>query len=120
MVHLRMKLHCPHAALGIFHSGQSAWRSRNGAKSCRQLDCLISMRHPNAYRRGHVFEKLRAFEYLNRSMSVLVFWPRLHFPAKLLRHELKSVADAQDWVAEREYARVSRRRIGVIDRAGAS
>ena len=40
--------------------------------------------------------------------------------AEMVDDELQSVADAEDWEAEREDCGVGGRRVGVVDRAGAA
>src|SRR5215472_15853897 len=50
-------------------------------------------------------------------MPILAFWSGPHLSAQLVRHEVKSVTDAQDWVPERKHSLIGRWRIGVIHRA---
>src|SRR6266404_1450051 len=112
--HLGMKLHGVKFPRRVFGCGHRVSRLSGDMKSRRESPHVIAVAVPNAQPARQAREQSRTVLYVKFRPPVLSTVGPFHTSAQHVRHPLQAVANPEHRNAERQYARIARRRACVI------
>src|SRR5467141_1211871 len=114
MPHLGMKLDGVKFPRRVFRSGHRVSRLSGHVESCRESPPVIAVAVPNAQPMRQARDQSRTVLYVKFRPPILSTVSPFHTSAQHVRHPLQAVANPEHRDAERQYARIARRRACVI------
>ncbi len=117
VVHFRMELHGPDAALRAFEPCQSICRNSSAMKARGELGGLVAVAHPDGEGCGQSGKELRCTVFNGDfRMAVLAAGRIEHLAAEMMDDEVQSIADSQDRQAQFEQLGISGGGVSVVNR----